>query len=98
MRDYRYYADDLVQPSSLGLKIVWEAFCQTFFEEETRWALDKVEKVQNLAQHRLTTRSNPEELGRKGLRLLDDLERSGAELESIEIRERFRQWVAGSKV
>jgi GSCFA family protein len=92
LRDYRYYADDLVQPSTLGVKLVWEAFSQTFFSQETRSLLARVEKVQQLANHRLSVNSKPAELARKGLRILDELETVGAVLESVELRALFRRW------
>jgi hypothetical protein len=98
LRDYRYYADDLLQPSPLGVNFVWEAFCQTFFTEETRRLLARVKKVQKLARHRPSARSKIGKLGQKGLEVLDELEGSGAQLESRELRAKFAQWLSDPKV
>ena len=36
LRDYRFYADDLVHPSSLAIHYIWERFIDTFCTPETR--------------------------------------------------------------
>lgn len=36
LRDYRYYADDLVHPSSLAVNYIWERFTDTFCTPQTR--------------------------------------------------------------
>lgn len=36
LRDYRFYADDLVHPSSLAIQYIWERFVQTFCTPQTR--------------------------------------------------------------
>ncbi len=36
LRDYRFYADDLVHPSSLAVQYVWERFTDTFCTPQTR--------------------------------------------------------------
>ena len=34
LRDYRFYADDMVHPSSQAVRYVWEKFVQTCFSED----------------------------------------------------------------
>ena len=36
LRDYRFYADDLVHPSSVAVDYIWEKFCDTFYSETDR--------------------------------------------------------------
>ena len=36
LRDYRFYADDLVHPSSLAVNYIWERFVDTFCTPQTR--------------------------------------------------------------
>ena len=36
LRDYRFYADDLVHPSSLAVTYIWERFVDTFCTPQTR--------------------------------------------------------------
>ena len=34
LRDYRYYGDDMVHPSRVGVEYVWEKFCETYLSRE----------------------------------------------------------------
>ena len=36
LRDYRFYADDLVHPSSLAVNYIWERFVDTFCTPQTK--------------------------------------------------------------
>ena len=36
LRDYRFYADDLVHPSSMAINYVWERFVDTFCTNQTK--------------------------------------------------------------
>lgn len=36
LRDYRFYADDLVHPSSLAVNYIWERFVDTYFSPQTK--------------------------------------------------------------
>ena len=36
LRDYRFFADDLVHPSSLAVQYIWERFVETFCTPQTR--------------------------------------------------------------
>jgi len=36
LRDYRFYADDLVHPSSLAVNYIWERFVDTFCTNQTK--------------------------------------------------------------
>lgn len=36
LRDYRFYADDLVHPSSLAVRYIWERFVDTFCTPQTK--------------------------------------------------------------
>ncbi len=36
LRDYRYYASDLVHPSEEAITYIWEKFSLTYFDEDTR--------------------------------------------------------------
>ena len=34
LRDYRYYGDDMVHPSKVGVEYTWEKFCEAYFSRE----------------------------------------------------------------
>jgi hypothetical protein len=52
LRDYRFYANDLLHPSELAVDYVWQFFEQTFFSEKTQRLNERVGKIRAAAQHR----------------------------------------------
>ena len=52
LRDYRYYADDLVHPSRLAIEYIWEAFANHYLEEEEAPLRKNIYKLQKAMQHR----------------------------------------------
>ena len=52
LRDYRFYADDLVHPSSLAINYVWERFEETFCTPQTRNEMNIRLKQYKQTQHR----------------------------------------------
>ena len=52
LRDYRFYADDLVHPSSLAVEYIWERFCETFCTPQTINAMHIAHKEWKFAHHR----------------------------------------------
>ncbi len=52
LRDYRFYADDLVHPSSQAVAYVWEKFVDAALSTKARQLLPEVEAVVAAASHR----------------------------------------------
>ncbi len=52
LRDYRFYADDLVHPSALAVRMVWERFTAACCPEETRGIMAECGKIGMALQHR----------------------------------------------
>jgi len=52
LRDYRFYADDLVHPSSLAISYIWERFIDTFCTPQTRNEMTIQFKRWKQTQHR----------------------------------------------
>ena len=52
LRDYRFYADDLVHPSSLAVSYIWERFVDTFCTPQTKNELILQHKRWKQTQHR----------------------------------------------
>jgi hypothetical protein len=52
MRDYRFYASDMLHPSETAIQYVWERFCETFLNQETELILAEAEKLYAASQHR----------------------------------------------
>jgi lysophospholipase L1-like esterase len=52
LRDYRFFADDMVHPSEQAVKYVWDKFSTTYFNEQTIFTLKKVEHLTAQLNHR----------------------------------------------
>jgi len=52
LRDYRFYAADMIHPSEVAVDYVWQFFSDTYFSEETRRLNDQIGKILAAAQHR----------------------------------------------
>lgn len=52
LRDYRFYADDLVHPAPQAVEYVWEKFAEAVLDDHTRQLLPEVEQIVAAASHR----------------------------------------------
>lgn len=52
LRDYRFYADDLVHPAQQAIEYVWEKFVEVVLSPEARQLLPAVEQIVTAAAHR----------------------------------------------
>lgn len=52
LRDYRFYADDLVHPSTSAIELVWERFTQRCFTQETKSLIGQCEEITRALAHR----------------------------------------------
>lgn len=52
LRDYRFYAADLIHPSDVALAYVFDFFADTFFSDTTKAAIKEVAKLNALEGHR----------------------------------------------
>ncbi len=52
LRDYRFYAEDMLHPSSVAVNYIWERFCEAYIDKETQGAMKEVEKVNKKLNHR----------------------------------------------
>ncbi len=51
LRDYRFYAKDLVHPSEMAIEFIWEKFQDTFFDDTTRQLNLRIRKIKQAAAH-----------------------------------------------
>ena len=56
LRDYRFYADDMLHPSEKAIDYIWEKFGDGFFSTETKEAVQLVNKVRAMQNHRLKSK------------------------------------------
>lgn len=52
LRDYRFYADDMLHPSKVAIDYIWDIFGNTYFEKETEEIIQQVEKIIRAKNHR----------------------------------------------
>lgn len=52
LRDYRFYADDMLHPSPLAVRYLWECFAETFFSSATKQIIAAVEEIRRDLEHR----------------------------------------------
>ncbi len=77
LRNYRYYNNDMLHPSSLAVDYIWEKFRDCYFSEELRKYLVDIAKLIQIAQHRPRFTS-----GREFQLLIDKIEQYKTSLSS----------------
>jgi hypothetical protein len=60
LRDYRFYADDMIHPSAMAVDYIWEKFTGCYFAEETLDIFKKVSSVDRARSHRFMTDNESE--------------------------------------
>lgn len=56
LRDYRFYASDLVHPSDSAVEYIWEIFCQTYLDDSGIVKIKEGNRMFKLANHRIIMR------------------------------------------
>ncbi|MCM1313591.1 MAG: GSCFA domain-containing protein [Bacteroides sp.] len=57
LRDYRFYADDMVHPSGIAVEYIWQRFCDTYFDRTTKETIRACAAISASVAHRP---SNPQ--------------------------------------
>lgn len=86
LRDYRFYAEDMVHPSPLAEKIIWERLRDTYINKVCQSQIARVEKLMQAARHRIADEKSPatKEFCKKNLALADLLE---SEIQGLDLSE-----------
>lgn len=75
LRDYRFYADDMLHPSQMAADYIWQRFCQAYMSERTRQYILEYEPVRKGLAHRPSDPDSPQHLA-----FVRGLEEKAAEL------------------
>lgn len=51
LRDYRFYADDMLHPSPVAVAYIWECFCSTFFDSRTMAVMQEWDGIRKGLNH-----------------------------------------------
>jgi GSCFA family len=54
LRDYRFYAEDMIHPNKLAIDYLWEKFSEAYFDKETLEIIHSVIKIQKALSHRVS--------------------------------------------
>lgn len=57
LRDYRYYADDMLHPSQLAMELVWNRFSDTFLTDESLAIAEQIGNIITALKHRPRNRT-----------------------------------------
>jgi hypothetical protein len=52
LRDYRFYADDLLHPSKVAVDYIWERFCDVYLDTGAKSDVKEVESIHRDVSHR----------------------------------------------
>lgn len=52
LRDYRFYADDMLHPSPLAIEFIWEKVLQAVIDEQAKPILNEINAIQKALNHR----------------------------------------------
>lgn len=52
LRDYRFYAEDMLHPSTVAINYIWEAFSEQYFTDETKATHKEWQKIKKAIEHR----------------------------------------------
>jgi len=52
LRDYRFYAKDMIHPNETGIEYIWEKFVEVWLASNTSSTMKKIEKVQKGMLHK----------------------------------------------
>lgn len=53
LRDYRFYAEDMVHPSQVAINYIWDKFKETYIPEETTMIINQYTKLSKALNHRI---------------------------------------------
>lgn len=74
LRDYRFYADDMIHPSPVAVNYIWEKFIDFAMDQQTKSLLPRLEKLHAALSHRkLHSDVGTDLFKNNSLRLIEEL-------------------------
>ena len=52
LRDYRFYAEDMIHPNKTAINYIWERFMETRISENSKLTMQEIETIQKGISHR----------------------------------------------
>jgi GSCFA family len=93
LRDYRFYAADMIHPSDVAVSYIWERFTDTYFDADTRQLNAQIGKIATAVRHRPFHPHTPEHRAfvQAQLKTIDLLEKKYTFLDFMEEKRAFIQ-------
>lgn len=93
LRDYRFYADDMVHLSKTAEEYIFERMAESYCSEKTRADIAQVEKLMRMANHRIADPESPatHAFAEKILAQAGELEKKIPGLNLSEEKQKFRE-------
>jgi hypothetical protein len=100
LRDYRYYSDDMLHPSSLAINYIWESFSSCYMDEKTIRIWREASNIVKGAQHRInvTGNSRTKEFAENMLRKISSIKAEVPEIDLSSEEVYFNSLGSGGKV
>lgn len=93
LRDYRFYAEDMLHPSSVAIDYIWERFGQTYFDDKTLQLNKAINKITKAANHRVFNKSNTEfeKFCKKNLSLIKEINQQYPKIDFSDEAKNFKK-------
>ena len=52
LRDYRFYADDMIHPNQIAVNYIWEKFQSVWISDEASKTMEKIDDIQKGLNHK----------------------------------------------
>ncbi len=83
LRDYRFYAADMLHPSSTAVEYIWEKFSGAFMSPESRSLYERIASITRATRHRLLN-PQPDEVRLFSEKMLNRISQLSDELPSVD--------------
>ncbi len=95
LRDYRFYADDMLHPSQSAIEYIWGKFSDAYFDKSTRELQSHILKIIKAMHHRISTESASAKnaFAESMLNHISDIEKRNAEIDFYQEKEYFRNLI-----
>ncbi|HEX2920736.1 MAG TPA: GSCFA domain-containing protein [Bacteroidales bacterium] len=85
LRDYRFYDNDMLHPSSLAVDYIWEIFSELYLDEKTRQYWREAEKITKASKHRLINEEKTQ-VRQFAQNMLDKISKLESSVQSIDLK------------
>jgi hypothetical protein len=84
LRDYRYYDDDMLHPSSTAVDYIWRAFSDCYFDVRTRELWKEVSGISRAVSHKIQTTSM-DEINKFARNIISRIDSVGEKIPSLNL-------------